>query len=155
MALDILILRDPREARGKCTLTPLVGVPGVRFVAYRPERRLHVEERILLDPEGEDLTERDRGKDLLLVDCIWRKVPTLVRTVEGRLLRRRLPPLVSAYPRRSKTTADPEGGLASVEALFAATVLLGEPRPELLERYRWRKEFLERNPGLAPGGALP
>jgi hypothetical protein len=27
--------------------------------------------------------------------------------------------------------------------------LLGEPRPELLDGYRWAREFLASNPGLA------
>ena len=67
-------------------------------------------------PDGEDLSQADRGIRLLLVDCTWR----------------RLPKLVTAYPRRSKLTPDPEHGLASVEALYAAMALLDGPRPELL-----------------------
>ena len=149
------MLRDPREPRAKCTLTPLVGLSGVRFVSYRPERRLQAGERLLLHCEGEELTDEDRGRDLLLIDCAWRRVSSLLRTVDGRLLWRRLPPLVSAYPRRSKIRPDPAAGLASVEALFAASVLLGEPRMDFLAGYRWRKEFLLRNPGLAPERALP
>jgi pre-rRNA-processing protein TSR3 len=58
---------------------------------------------------------------------------------------RRLPPLVSAYPRRSKIHPDPSQGLASVEALFVATLILGEPRHDLIERYRWREAFLAAN----------
>jgi rRNA small subunit aminocarboxypropyltransferase len=124
-------------------------------VEYHPERRVEVGERLLLHPDGEELSEQDRGWDLLLIDCCWRRVPALLRTVEGRLHARRLPRLATAYPRRSKTFADPEHGLASVEALFAATVLLGEPRFELLARYRWGKDFLRANPGLAPGCRFP
>jgi len=146
--VHVLILRDPRESVGKCSLTPLRGLPGLEFVEYRPDRRLAAGTRILLHPDGEELGPADRGHDLLLVDCAWRRVPSLLRTVDGRLLPRRLPPLASAYPRRSKTHPDPESGLASVEALFAATVLLGEPRPDLLARYRWRAAFLARNPAL-------
>jgi pre-rRNA-processing protein TSR3 len=147
--VDILILRDPRESAAKCSLTPLRGFPGVRFVEYHAERRLAAGERVLLHAEGEPLTDADRGRDLLLIDCAWRRVPKLLRTVEGTLHARRLPRLASAYPRRSKTHPDPEQGLASVEALFAATVLLGAPRAELLAGYRWRAEFLAANPTLA------
>jgi len=146
--VEVLILRDEREGAAKCSLTPLRGFAGVRFVAYHPERRVPVGERVLLDPEGEELGPGDRGRDLLLIDCSWRRVPSLLRTVDGVLHRRRLPRLVTAYPRRSKTFADPETGLASVEALFAASVLLGWPRPEWLAGYRWRAEFLAANPGL-------
>ena len=57
-------------------------------------------------------------------------------------------PLVTAYPRRSRLFADPAQGLASVEALYAALAILGRPRPELLEGYRWASEFLRANPEL-------
>jgi ribosome biogenesis protein Tsr3 len=69
-------------------------------------------------------------------------------TIDGDLLPRRLPPLVTAYPRKSKLFEDPERGLASIEALYAALVLLGNLRPDLLADYRWAKEFVERNPLL-------
>ncbi len=146
--MDVLIVRDPRESAKKCSLTPLRGLAGIRFVDYHPERRVHAGARILLHPEGELLTEADRGRDLLLVDCAWRRVPKLLRTVDGELVRRSLPELASAYPRKSRTFDDPERGLASVEALYAASVLLGEPHPEWLDGYRWRAEFLRVNPAL-------
>jgi pre-rRNA-processing protein TSR3 len=146
--MDILILRDPREAKAKCSLTPLRGMPGVRFIEFDRERRVAVGERILLHPDGEELGERDRGLDLLLIDCAWRRVPQLLASVDGTLHARCLPPLATAYPRRSKLFEDPERGLASVEALYAATVLLGERRPELLAGYRWRDAFLAANPAL-------
>lgn len=143
--MDILILRDPRESLAKCSLTPLRGLPGVRFVVYERERRLAAGERILLHPEGAEFSPADRQRDLLLVDCAWRRVPELLRTVDGELHPRRLPVLATAYPRKSKLFADPATGLASVEALYVATLLLGSPRPELLQHYRWRAEFLEAN----------
>ena len=108
-------------------------------------------ERILLHTDGEELSPTDRGRDLLLVDCSWRRVDKLLRTVDGDPLRRRLPALRTAYPRKSTTFADPARGLASVEALVAALHLLGEPRPELLDEYRWRAEFLAWNPVFADG----
>jgi len=121
----------------------------VRFVAYHRERRLAAPGRVLLHPEGELLGAADAGRDLLLLDCSWRRLPRLLATVDGPLQMRRLPPLVTAYPRRSKAFADPDQGLASVEALFAASVLLGSPRPELLTGYRWSAAFLAANPTLA------
>ena len=48
----------------------------------------------------------------------------------------------TAYPRRSKLTADPAPGLASVEALYAARRLLGDDDPSLLDGYHWRAAFL-------------
>jgi pre-rRNA-processing protein TSR3 len=75
-------------------------------------------------------------------------VPELLATVEGDPPRRRLPPLATAYPRKSRVFEDPERGLASIEALYAALALLGDVRPELLGSYRWAREFLRLNPGI-------
>jgi len=148
MPLDVLILRDPREAAQKCSLTPLRGTSGIRFVTYDSARRLDAGRRLFLSPEGELIGERDRGLPLLLVDCAWRKVPALLKTIDGELVPRRLPPLVTAYPRKSMVFEDPHEGLASVEALYAALALLGEVHPELLANYHWREGFLAANPAL-------
>ena len=148
--MDVLILRDPRESTKKCSLTPLRGAPGVRFLEYQRERRYAVGRRILLSPEGELLGPADAGGDLLLLDCAWRRVPQLLAAVDGELSARRLPPLVSAYPRTSRIFVDPAQGLASVEALYAASVLLGDPHPEWLAGYRWAAEFLAANPRVLP-----
>ena len=148
MPLDVLILRDPREATKKCSLTPLRGMPGVTFVTYDPDRRVDAGRRILLSPQGELIGEADRGIPLLLIDCAWRRVPSLARTIDGELVARRLPPLVTAYPRKSILFEDPGEGLASIEALYAALALLGEVHPQLLANYHWREEFLRANPSL-------
>jgi pre-rRNA-processing protein TSR3 len=87
----------------------------------------------------------------LLLDCSWRRVESLGRTVVGEPVRRRLPALQTAYPRRSRTYEDPLEGLASVEALYAALALMGHPRPELLVSYRWAEDFLRLNAELLPG----
>ncbi len=142
------MLRDSRESSRKCSLTPLRGMPGIRFVEYAPDRRLDASGRILLHPDGEPIGPTDAEHRLLLVDCAWRRVPQLVATVDGEPLLRRLPPLVTAYPRRSRLFEDPSSGLASIEALYAALALLGRPRPDLLEHYRFRDAFLAANPGL-------
>lgn len=148
MDLDVLIVRDPREAARKCSLTPLRGLPGVRFVSWRPSLRLDVGARVLLDPQGEPIAERDRGMPLLVLDCAWKHLPSLRRSVLGDLAPRRLPALATAYPRKSKVFVDPSEGLASIEALYAAVALLDRPRLELLAAYRWRERFLELNPTL-------
>ena len=146
--MDILIVHDLREPAAKCSVTPLRGLPGVRFAPIFGGRRVDAGQKIWLDPEGEELTRADRGPGLLLIDCVWHRVPKLAKFVSGDLIRRRLPPLLTAYPRRSKLGRDPEHGLASVEALYAALAILGTPAPELLAHYRWAGEFLAANPGL-------
>ncbi len=146
--MDVLVLRDPRESTRKCSLSPLRGMPGIRFASYRPDARIEVGGRILLHPEGPELSTADAGPGLLLLDCAWRRVGALMAVLDGEPTRRSLPPLVTAYPRRSKTFVDPERGLASVEALFAALAILGSPRPELLSAYPWAGDFLRLNPDL-------
>lgn len=146
--IDVLILRDPHESPKKCSLHPLRGMSGIRFVSYDGRARLDGSGRVLLHPDGEEITAADRGRPLLVLDSSWRRLPKLLATVDGAPALRRLPPLVTAYPRRSKTFADPATGLASVEALFAALTLLGSPAPELLAHYPWREEFLRLNPVL-------
>ena len=149
MTTDILILRDPRESVKKCSLTPLRGREGVEFLKFDPDKRYDASGRILLHHEGELLSEADRGMALFLVDSSWRRLPKLLERVEGEPVRRRLPPLKTAYPRKIHFFDDPEPGLASIEALYAAAHILYGPRPELLEGYRWAEEFLELNPTLA------
>jgi len=147
--VDVMILRDGRESTAKCSLTPLRGMPGLRFQSWRPEDRYAVGKRILLHPGGELLSAADAGSDLLLLDCAWRRVPLMRASLDGELALRRLPRLQTAYPRRSKLFEDPNEGLASVEALYAALAILGAPRSELLDGYRWRADFLSANPTLA------
>jgi pre-rRNA-processing protein TSR3 len=142
--LDLLIVRDPKEAAHKCTLTPLRGTPGVRFVAYRPGARIDAGARLLLHPDGDELGPDDHGAPLLLVDSSWRKLPTVLAMIDGDLTPRRLPALRTAYP-RAKPAIDPGDGLASIEALYAALRLTGHDRPDLLAAYRWRDEYLSLN----------
>lgn len=146
--MSILILRDPRESVKKCSLTPLRGQPGIAFVTFDRDKRVDADGHVLLDPDGEAFTLADRGRPLLLIDCAWRRVGQLGATVDGQLARRRLPAFTTAYPRKSRIYEDPVRGLASVEALFAATVMLGAPRLELLDGYRWRDAFLADNAAL-------
>ena len=87
-----------------------------------------------------DAEDADAAADAAAVDVI---------DVDGEPIRRSLPPLLTAYPRKSQVFEDPERGLASIEALYAAVRILYGPRPELLEGYRWGDEFLRMNPSLA------
>ena len=146
----VLILRDPRESAKKCSLSPLRGMSGIEFVEYRAERTIDATDRVLLHPDGDELSADDGGGGLFLIDCSWRRVPSLRRTVLGDPVLRRLPHFETAYPRRSRVFEDPDQGLASVEALYAALFIMGECRPELLASYRWADEFLELNPTLRP-----
>ena len=58
---------------------------------------------------------------------------------------RSLSGIVTAYPRRSKLGSDPDDGLASIEALYAAYRITGRSTTGLLDSYRWADEFLQLN----------
>lgn len=73
----------------------------------------------------------------------------------ARVDRRSLPGISSAYRRCSKLGTDPDGGLASVEALYVAHLLTGRPTAGLLAHYLQGREFLERLGRTDPGALEP
>ena len=90
------------------------------------------------------LSSADAACGLLVLDGTWR----LAGKMAGDFLdvpARTLPPWETAYPRTSKLFGDPLGGLATVEAVFAAYSVLGRDVTGLLDQYHWRDEFLARN----------
>jgi pre-rRNA-processing protein TSR3 len=155
--MRFFIVQDYKENRRKCTLTPLAGVDGMTFLCLGPRKQApeaEVPGGVLLHIDGRPLHRSDADLlgdgCLLLVDSTWARVPKVLRrmkvTAGGRLEKRSLPRgFITAYPRKSKLKRDPDEGLASVEALFLAAVILGEPAPDLLRHYRWSAEFLRRN----------
>ena len=80
---SILILRDPRESPKKCSLTPLRGRDGVRFVNHREGLVLETAGRFLLHHVGEELSPADADLGILLVDSSWRRLPLLLRSLDG------------------------------------------------------------------------
>ena len=89
------------------------------------------------------LSGADAGRPLLLLDSTWRLLPQIEACLHGQGVRRTLPAVATAYPRISKIAEDPMGGLASVEALYLAKLMLGQRDDALLAAYYWRSEFLE------------
>jgi pre-rRNA-processing protein TSR3 len=160
--MRFLIIQDHKENRRKCTLAPLAALEGFTFVRVaRPPRSgggdletIELGAGILLELGAPCLTRADRELvtegSVVLLDSTWARVPQVLRRLRvrsgARLERRSLPgAVVTAYPRVSKLYQDPPCGLASVEAVYAASLVLGEPRPEVLRDYRWGEEFLRRN----------
>ena len=88
-----------------------------------------------------ELSVADAGRPLLLLDSTWRLLPQLQGCLYGRAVSRTLPAVETAYPRVSKMAEDPLGGLASIEALYLAKLILGERDDSLLDFYYWRDEF--------------
>lgn len=143
------IIRHPKERRSKCSLTPLEGRPDIEFFRARPGWSFDASGHTVLGLDAPVLSEADAGRPLLLLDSTWRLLPQVEACLAGVGVRRSLPAVPTAYPRVSKVVEDPLGGLASVEALYFARLLLGQRDDSLLESYYWREVFLE---GLREAG---
>lgn len=138
-----VILRHPKERRSKCSLTPLEGRNDYKFYRARPGFKFKVTDYTVLGLDAPELSVADAGRPLLLLDSTWRLLPDLEACLIGEPIRRTLPEVKTAYPRVSKLTPDPLGGLASIEALYLARLLLGQCDASLLDAYYWRTDFLE------------
>ena len=140
---QISIIRHPKERRSKCSLTPLEGRDDVSFYRARAGWTFDMTGFTVLALGAPQLSVEDAGRPLLLLDSTWRLLPQLESCLIGEGVRRTLPPVETAYPRVSKIAEDPHGGLASVEALYLAKLLLGERDDALLEAYYWRENFMK------------
>ena len=139
----ISIIRHPKERRSKCSLTPLEGRKDLSYHKARDGWSFDVTGFTVLALGSQELSAEDAGRPLLLLDSTWRLLPQLEACLRGEGVRRTLPAVATAYPRVSKIAEDPHGGLASVEALYFAKLLLGERDDSLLNAYYWRETFIE------------
>lgn len=153
-ATRALVIVHRGENRAKCTIHPLRGTPGLKFLRYPLTEKPDLSRYLLLAPDAPPLTIADAARPLLLLDASWHHAATMRRVI-GAVEARSIPPgWRTAYPRRSRVHVDPAAGLATVEALFAALCVLGLRDEGLLRHYRWRDEFLAFNAALA-GPANP
>lgn len=141
--VPISVIRHPKERRSKCSLTPLEGRADIDFFRARPNWSFDMTGFTVLALGAPELSPEDAGRPLLLLDSTWRLLPQIEACLHGQGVRRTLPAVPTAYPRISKIAEDPMGGLASVEALFLAKLLLGERDDALLADYYWRDVFLQ------------
>ena len=143
-----IIVVHPRERRAKCTVQPLRQQSGFQFYKH-PRFPQNLDGYIRLGLGGPVLSSEDQGAGLLVLDGTWRWVEPMERLV-ATLPVRSLPPLVTAYPRSSKVSENPDGGLATIEAIYAAYRLLGRETTGLLDHYRWGAAFVEQNAQFWP-----
>jgi pre-rRNA-processing protein TSR3 len=139
-----VILVHPRERRSKCSVEPLRDRSGYLFVRWPDPVPVSLEGYVRLGLGGPLLSAADCNSGLLLLDGTWRLVANMVSHCRD-LPIRSLPPIQTAYPRRSILHQDPTGGLSTIEALYAAYRILGRNTEGLLDRYHWRHEFLRMN----------
>lgn len=143
-----IILRHRRENLKKCSLRGLEGRADMRFYTYPMATLPSLQGYILLDLDAPPLTVEDSSCGIFLLDATWRYAERMRRLVANGpgLISRSLPvDFRTAYPRRQDDCLDPERGLASIEALYAAYHILGRDCTGLLEGYYWKAEFLEKN----------
>lgn len=142
-----LIVRHTAENPKKCSVMPLKGRPDIVFLNYPVRDRPPLDGYVRLAAEGPPLSAADADQGVLLLDGSWRWAAAMERDFAD-VPPRSLSGWTTAYPRVSKLFADPNNGLASIEALFLAYHLLGRPTAGLLDDYRWADAFLLAN-GLA------
>jgi pre-rRNA-processing protein TSR3 len=154
--LPIIIIRHFKERLSKCSVQPLENKEGYIFRTYKTgildlAGLDNLNKYVRLDPEGAILhPEIDSGSGLMLVYATLRyaeNIKNLLTNVPARALPRQWK---TTYPRRQTGAPDPESGLASIEAIFAAHIILGRDTRGLLDDYYWKNQFIELNKALIP-----
>ena len=148
--LPTIFVVHPRENRRKCSIEPLRGRAGFVHWTYPTRGPELLDRYVRIGMGGPLLSPADRDCGLLLIDGTWLRARRM-EPFFAELPLRSLPPFVTAYPRLSKRNDDPVGGLATIEALFAAHVALGRDVTGLLDAYHWRDAFLAQNAALLAG----
>ena len=146
--MHTIILRHRKENLRKCSLRGLESREDISFYEYPKDTLPSLEGSILLTLDAPEISPKDSSSTLFLIDGTWKYSEVMYNQLERPHLftKRSLPKgLRTAYPRRQEDCLDPERGLASVEALFAAYYFLGEDTSGLLDFYHWKNEFLEKN----------
>lgn len=148
-----IILRHRRENLKKCSLSGLEGRKDFIFLTYPLKEPLpNLENYCLLSLGAPLLSPQDGGQGIFLIDGTWRLAEKMHKIVPPHCTLRSLPPhFKTAYPRRQPDCPDPDLGLASVEALFAAYTILGKDTEGLFNHYQWGQQFISTNaPFLEP-----
>lgn len=144
MTLPTVIVVHRRERRSKCSVEPLRSNPEFLFTTFPEPPPVDLSRYVRLGIGGPQLSRDDADRGLLLLDGTWRwaaKMEAAYQHVELRSL----PPIHTAYPRKSAVFEDPSEGLATIEALYAAYHILNRDTSGLLDQYHWREQFLELN----------
>jgi len=148
---SFIVIRHRKENRKKCSLRGLENRPDILFFDYPSSMDAlpELDQYILLDIDGAPLSSNDRAPFVLL-DGTWRYACVMKAQVSQlRLCKRRKIPDTwrTAYPRKQSEWVDPEQGLASVEAMYAAASITKTPMEGILDHYYWKERFLELNRG--------
>lgn len=155
------IILDSQETANKCTIAPLIHRPDFHVFRVRGATTLGpLHAPILLHHQGQCLTKiRDslQGdlanglgstiQGIASIDCVWRRLDPLIHRITGKIPQfARIPDgFETAYPRRSSKNTDPDGGLATIEAIFVASAILGNWDSTLFSEYYFGRKFIALN----------
>lgn len=143
--LPTVVLRHKRENLKKCSLRGFESHPDFKFYAYPHCTLPDLSGYIILDLDAPPLMKEDASYGLVLLDSTWRYAEKMLKFVEkrGNLSKRSIPAhFRTAYPRRQDDCSDPTRGLASIEAIYIAHMILGRNTSGLLDGYYWKDQFL-------------
>lgn len=153
MQFEVIV--DRTERVQKCTILPLTYRDDFDIRRVRRGAPLDpLTGDLLLHPDGEslailgpELAAAGSGHRLSAIDCTWKQLAGFLECVPEPWPRlAAIPPgFVTAYPRKNKVNLDPDGGLATIEALFIAAAFLGVWDETLLAEYYFGPAFLEAN----------
>lgn len=156
-ALDVIyeIVVDVGETANKCTIAPLAPRTDFRLFPVHGEGALGpLSAPILLHHEGQCLTTLASLPRpipaLASVDCVWRRLPRLLERIgwvgEKKPILAKIPDgFKTVYPRVGSSRTDPGGGLATIEAIFIASAILGRYDATLLSHYYFAQPFIDLN----------
>lgn len=147
---NTIVLRHRKENLRKCSLRGLEERADFSFFTYPKQQLPSLDGYVMLVMEGApDLSPADCDRGLFILDATWRHAQVMMRQVQAatvNCVRRTLPShFRTAYPRRQDDCVAPDRGLASIEAIYIAYLLMGRDVSGLLDRYHWREAFLELN----------
>jgi pre-rRNA-processing protein TSR3 len=143
--IPTIIWRHRKENIKKCSLRGLEQKKDFLFVTTPKIPSFDHDSYFLLSMDGPVLGESDKDKGILLIDGTWKYAAQMEKKLPH-VIKRRLPPEVqTAYPRKQTLCPDPDTGLASIEALYIAFMILGKDTNELLFDYYWKEPFLRKN----------
>lgn len=142
------IFVDHGETPNRCTILPLAYRDD--FTILRKRFLAPLSSQILLHPDGICLSTMDKTQgiqSLAAIDCVWKRLdPLLAALPSPKPLLAKIPDgFVTAYPRVAKNNKDPEGGFATIEAIFIGAAFLGHWDLTLLREYYFADEFLRKN----------
>lgn len=141
-----VIWRHRRENLEKCSLRGLETREDFLFYTYPIDPLPCLENYFMLDFDAPLLSSADRDLGIFLIDGTWSYAGKMANQLSCFPIKRSLPThFVTAYPRKQTNCPEPKRGLASIEALFVAYTLLERATEGLLDHFRWKDLFLERN----------